>query len=281
MTMASARRSEGGIKSAFIYSMLPQRLRSQLLNALSTRETRALNEGMKGVEALPAVKRTRILREFISGMQALEAGRRRVLDLSLLASLSVIALLAILSFIYAQSRFGSADKAIAFIELVFESGGMHLALLPVLWGYLAAEYHVRPPAMLFDARDLPVNALFSLAAATGLALLLMAGRGGGSLPRDPVIKVFYLLVSLSAGPAAEELFFRYLLFMRTGERYGYPLMALVSSLLFAAVHLPDSAWLFAGYLAAGALLCVLCRVRGSLFPAFLAHAIANLMLLFI
>lgn len=281
MALGSARRSEGGIKSAFIYSILPQRLRSQLLNALSTRETGALNEGMKGVDALSPAKRMRILREFVNGMRALESNRRRILDLSILASLSTIAMLAIFSFACAQIRFGSADKAIAFIEIVFESGGMHLALLPLLWGYLAAEYRVRPPAILFNARDLPVNALLALAAATGLALLLMSRGGGGSLPRDPLIKVFYLLVSLSAGPAAEELFFRYLLFMRTGERYGYPLMALVSSLLFAAVHLPDSAWLFAGYLAAGALLCFLCRVRGSLFPAFLAHVIANLMLLFI
>lgn len=277
--MSSARRSEGRIKSAFIYSMLPQRLRSRLLDALSPRETRALNEGMKGVDALPAEKRTRILREFIRGMRAIESRRRRILDLSLLAGLCTIALLAILGFIYGQLRFGSPDKTIECIELLFAGGGMHLALLPVLWGYLAAEFRVRPLRVLFGSGDLPVNALFSLAAATGLALLLMPGAGGGSLPRDPLARVLYLAVALSAGPAAEELFFRYCLFMRAGERYGYPLMALVSSALFTAVHLPDSVRLLAGYFISGMLLCVLCRFRKALFPSLLAHVIANLMLL--
>lgn len=277
--MSSARRSEGRIKSAFIYSVLPRHLRSRLLDALSPRETKALNEGMKGVDALPAAKRTRILREFISGMRAIESRRRRVLDLSLLAGMCTIALLAILGFIYGQLRFGSPDRTIECIELLFASGGMHLALLPVLWGYLAAEFRVRPLQVLFYAGDFPVNALASLAAATGIALLLMPGGGGGSLPRDPLVKVLYLAVALSAGPAAEELFFRYCLFMRAGERYGYPLMAVISSLLFTAVHLPYSARLFAGYFISGMLLCVLCRLRKTLFPSLLAHIIANLMLL--
>jgi len=91
-----------------------------------------------------------------------------------------------------------------------------------------------------------------------------------------VLRTFIIIMALTVGPLTEEIFFRYFLFLQSGRRYGYLLCGLVSSLLFAAVHLPGSFLIFLKYLLCGVLLCGICYFRKSVFPALCAHAIANL-----
>ena len=91
--------------------------------------------------------------------------------------------------------------------------------------------------------------------------------------------MFYAVVSISLGPFIEELFFRLLLFLLPGERYGYGPMAVVSSLAFTLAHLPDTPLLFAGYFVCGMALALLARARGGILAPFLAHGLANLLLL--
>jgi membrane protease YdiL (CAAX protease family) len=112
-----------------------------------------------------------------------------------------------------------------------------------------------------------------------MALLFMPEALGARDGSPVVLRAFHAAVSLSVGPAAEELFFRYMLFMRPGRKYGYAACAVASSALFAAVHMPGSWGLALRYFAAGLVLCGVCRYRRNLFAPFAAHVLANLGLL--
>ncbi|MBN1532622.1 MAG: CPBP family intramembrane metalloprotease [Spirochaetes bacterium] len=269
-------KTPGHIAAGYLYSILPDRVRSHVLNRLNRRERSRINEGLSLARRLTGPERVSILRTFVRRMRAMEGRRRRIKEQSMLASLGSLGAIACAATAAAFALRQTTDGRIDFIEAILTGGGMHLALLPAVAGYLRAEFGQNPPAVLFSSHNRLLDT--ALAACGGLclaALFLLLPEGGGGYS-DPPLRIVTLLLSVTAGPAVEELVFRHLLFRLLGETIGHGAAAAVSSLLFSVIHVPDSALAFAAYLASGLALCALCHARRALYPALVTHALSNL-----
>jgi membrane protease YdiL (CAAX protease family) len=269
-------KTPGHVKAGYLYSILPDRVRSHVLNRLNRRETAMIESGIALARGLSGTEKESILRAFLRRMRAIEERRRRMREQSVLTSLTILGCIVLAATSAAFALRHDLDGRIAFIEAILAGGGMHLALLPAVAGYLQAELGQKPGDVLFSSHNRLLDT--SLAAAGGLCLaaLFIALSGGRGGPSDPLLKASTLFLSVTAGPVLEELVFRHLLFRLLGERIGPAAAAVISSLLFSLIHAPDSAGLFAAYLAAGLCLCSLCHARRSLYPALGTHALSNL-----
>lgn len=84
-----------------------------------------------------------------------------------------------------------------------------------------------------------------------------------------------LLVTVAA-PLGEEFFFRGFVYTALGRRVGPWLGALLTGVVFGAIHAGGTAAVFLVPLAVfGALLCVLMKVTGSILPCMALHAVNN------
>jgi membrane protease YdiL (CAAX protease family) len=84
-----------------------------------------------------------------------------------------------------------------------------------------------------------------------------------------------LVGAVVAGPAAEEIVFRGLLFGRLREHYRFAIAALLSSLAFALVHLNPAVLVTA--LPLGIYLCFMYKRLGSIVPGMVLHMMWNFM----
>lgn len=273
-------RIPGSLKAAYIFSLMPHAIRTFLMNRFSQREQEKLDDALQHLSTIPPARRRAILQECISRLEDLRKRREQQLESSLVLSMTVIAVLVISSFIYAHIVLHTSSRILQFIDAVLSNGGMHLIVFPFLWGIVRTEYQRNPFQIVFTSRNFLFDASISVGAAFALALLLIEPETSGTA-RSPVLRTFIIGIALTIGPLTEEIFFRFFLFLQSGRRYGYLLCGMVSSLLFAAVHLPGSFLVFLKYLLCGALLCGICYFRKSVFPAFCAHAMANLILILI
>jgi membrane protease YdiL (CAAX protease family) len=274
-------RIPGSLKAGYIFSLMPHAIRAFLMNRFSPREQEKLDNALQHLNTIPLASRRAILQECISRLEDLRKRREQQLESSLIISLTVIAVLVISSFIYAHLVLHTSSRILQFIDAVLSNGGMHLIVFPFLWGIVRTEYQRNPLQIVFSSQNLLSDASVSVVAAFTLALLLMEpGTSGTALP-PVVLRTFIIVMALTVGPLTEEIFFRFFLFLQSGRRYGYLFCGMVSSLLFAAVHLPGSFLIFLKYLLCGALLCGICYFRKSVFPAFCAHAMANLILIIV
>lgn len=173
------------------------------------------------------------------------------------------------------------------------------AALPTLW--LAHRLwpelwqRAQPPGLGF-AR--PANvAWMVLAIALGFVLPLVAGRlteilaHGHAVPQDVkqigasadvAWRTALAVVVVTLGPITEELLFRGLLLSALLRRMRPLAAVLVSALVFALAHLPDLHWLWYGVpnLALLGIAFAWLRLRsGSLWPAIVAHACNNLLVM--
>lgn len=173
------------------------------------------------------------------------------------------------------------------------------AALPTLW--LAHRLwptwwrHAKPPGLGF-AHPTRV-AWLALAVALGFVLPLAAGRltellaHGHAVPQDvkqlgaaadTAWRTALAVVVVTLGPLTEELLFRGAL-LSALLRHQRPFAAvLVSALAFALAHLPDLHWLWYGVpnLVLLGIAFAWLRLRsGSLWPAIIAHACNNLLVM--
>ena len=173
------------------------------------------------------------------------------------------------------------------------------AALPTLWlahrTWPALWRQARPPGLGFVR---PANlAYLTLAIALGFVLPLAAGRltellaHGHAVPQDvkqlgaaadTAWRTALAVVVVTLGPITEELLFRGLLLSALLRRMRPFAAVLVSALVFAAAHLPDLHWLWYGVpnLALLGIAFAWLRLRsGSLWPAIVAHACNNLLVM--
>ncbi len=277
----TGKKPDAGIKAGFIYSIMPQTVKSFLLTRMSRGEMRAINEGMKRIDVLTFPEKRGILSEFSGSMEAFNRRRKDALDNALLLCIFIASLLVVVSFVYAKFTCRSADRTIDFIEAMLSNGGMHLIAFPFIWGMAVSEYYARPAQVLFASKSPAGDIVAAVTAGLITTALFIPESAGGRIPAPVPLGVFYCIVSVTAGPAAEELFFRYMMFLKPGEKYGYLLSGAVSSILFAAIHMPDSWSLLVRYTLAGCVLCGVCNYRKNIFTPLLAHVCANGLLLFI
>jgi len=269
----------GAAKSAYIFSVLPPGVRSIVLGELRKTERSRLNEGMKKLADIEQRVKKSILAGFVREMRARRDRRNRAKDESIIAGLGLLAFLLIAATAAAFVTRESTDARIRFIEAVLAGGGAHVALLPVMAGYLKAELRTPVVKLIFRSRSYAVDMALSLCLALCMAAVFIALSGPSTGPGDPIVSVVTLIASSTAGPVVEEIVFRHLLFTVLGKKTGPAVAAAASSVLFAAVHLPDNALVFSAYLAAGTALCIVRHFRKSLFPAVATHALSNIIIL--
>ncbi|OHD63657.1 MAG: hypothetical protein A2176_05870 [Spirochaetes bacterium RBG_13_51_14] len=268
----------GPVKAAYVYSILPGRMQSFLLTRMSRREIKSLNSGLEGIRHLTGPIKKSILAGFMRGLRDMRERRKAVIEQSVIIGLTIMAAVVMASFAYTRVRNLTLDGTINFIESIINNGGMHLILLPVLIGVMKARA-LSPVALLFASRNYGIDIACSAAAALAIFLIFfIPAPAGAPAGRDAALSTFTLLTSITAVPAGEELVFRYYFFYRAGERNGFVIMSIVSSLLFSAIHLPDSILLFVSYFLAGMILCGVYFIRKSLFPSLAAHAVSNLLI---
>lgn len=173
------------------------------------------------------------------------------------------------------------------------------AALPTLWLahrlWPARWHHAQPPGLGFVR---PVGVVWiTLAVVLGFVLPLAAGRltellaQGHAVPQDvkqlgasadTAWRLALAVVVVTLGPITEELLFRGLLLSALLRRMRPFAAVLVSALVFAAAHLPDLHWLWYGVpnLALLGIAFAWLRLRsGSLWPAIIAHACNNLLVM--
>ena len=100
-----------------------------------------------------------------------------------------------------------------------------------------------------------------------------------SFPRidDPYLKAFDLTIGLLLVALSEELVYRKLMLDVLAKwQFRLASIYIVSSLLFAALHVYQSAGTTAGAFAAGLILMYVYRKSGTLWVPIAAHYVANL-----
>ncbi len=266
----------GRIKAAYIFSVLPYSVRSPLLTGIGKKERERLNNALKSADGLGTAEKTSILRIFIRRMHALAEKRRRITEFSSIAGVTLLGFTVLASAAAAFALRRGTDERILFIETILAGGGIHLALIPVVAGYLRTAFNQSPVDILLSSRNRALDSALGCIAGLCVAAMFLFLSGGSVGAIDPIPGAITLLLSVTAGPVLEELVFRHLLFQVAGKSIGYIAAGVISSAIFTAVHLPDGAGLAAAYFTAGAALCALRRIRGSLYPALAAHALSNL-----
>ncbi|KRE88361.1 abortive infection protein [Frateuria sp. Soil773] len=150
-----------------------------------------------------------------------------------------------------------------------------------------------PPGFGLNRRGPP--AYYALAVLFGLAMPVLGGwltqwlAHGHQVTQDVkqlggasslALRIPLALLVVSAGPLVEELLFRGVLLSALLRRMPAGGAMAVSSLLFAAVHLPDLNYLWYAVPNLALLAAVLAWLRlrsGSLWPSVLAHGVNNLL----
>lgn len=131
-------------------------------------------------------------------------------------------------------------------------------------------------------------AAFMLAFVFNLTYLLVVSALGATPPARSLQVIQELVSSFDAGagqallvgavvvliaPLFEEAFFRGVALGCLSERFGDVFAVAATSVVFAAIHL--DAWRFLPLALFGAVLAVLTRIAGSVWPAVLAHVLVN------
>ncbi|TPG10604.1 CPBP family intramembrane metalloprotease [Rhodanobacter glycinis] len=122
-----------------------------------------------------------------------------------------------------------------------------------------------------------LGALLTQLLAHGHAVTQGIQQLGSSTP--PELRIPLVLVVVSVGPLAEELLFRGVLLSALLQRWHVGWSVVISSLVFALIHLPglQFQWYALPDLALLALALTWLRLRsGSIWPAVLAHGLNNL-----
>jgi membrane protease YdiL (CAAX protease family) len=142
----------------------------------------------------------------------------------------------------------------------------------------------RPRARHLASGALAFVTAFWLLAAAGLAAAWLHRVATGEAPpprkilellpcADPGPRVIMICITILLSPVAEEVFFRGVLFSSLRARCGFWAAALMSSLVFAGLHL--SPVHFPSLLVLGLVLAWLYERTGSLWPAMVLHALHN------
>ncbi len=121
------------------------------------------------------------------------------------------------------------------------------------------------------------SAGFAAAAALLFAVLYLAGQHPLALIRTPLPtqtsqQVLFFIVGGVVAPVAEEIVFRGVLFSYL-RRWGLPMAVLVSTALFAALHLPAVP---VTQVVGGMVFAIAYHVSGSLMTPILIHTLGNL-----
>lgn len=196
--------------------------------------------------------------------------------------LGVLALILWIACVYV-ARYLIWSRALVFDPGLF-TGLTELGLLVPIWWLAMRKYGVGWDALgirRFDAGALGVGCglmlmsfLFNLVWAALLSFF-------GQRAQVDLVPIFaelsspwwLLLAGIVVAPVVEELFFRGFLYAGLAERYSWQKAAVISSALFALIHLQPFA--IAPIFILGFIFAYLYRRSGSIWPAVLMHVSTN------
>jgi membrane protease YdiL (CAAX protease family) len=163
-------------------------------------------------------------------------------------------------------------------------GIAELVLLVPVWWLAVRKYGVGWDALGFRSFDIS-----ALAVGCGLMIMSLLFNGAYSallaifdlrmqIDLVPVFAelsspVWLLLAGIVVAPVVEELFFRGFVFAGLAQRYSWRKAALISSALFALVHLQP--WAIPPIFILGYIFAYLYQRCGSIWPAVLMHVSTN------
>ena len=157
------------------------------------------------------------------------------------------------------------------------------ALGPLRYGVSLQALGFKFPASRRELLALPAGVLVVSIGFTGLYVALMSLLGWDYLVPDSLPDELDLegawailafgVVAVGLGPLAEEVYFRGFLYSGFKERLGVWRSALLSSLLFALMHVDPA--VLVPFFFTGILLALLYERTGSVWSCFVAHAAQN------
>lgn len=269
---------KGPVKAAYIYNILPRKIKSTVLNQLPRDLAGKLDKALKEIQLLDTSKKKFILNEFVGNVVRLKRQREAMFDRAVIYSISLLLGLLLSTFTIALYKYSTIDTMIYFVELILNNGGIHLIFAPLLYSYIKSM-NESPLDLIISSKNYLLDTAIAVVCSLFITgILLSFSEHGSDISYFKIATLFTLPLTITIGPAMEELFFRFMLFYKSGKKIGYPGSAFISSLIFSAIHIPDSFLLFVVYFLIGILLCVIYYYRKSLFPSFISHALSNLLI---
>jgi len=258
---------KGYIKAAYIFSLLPQSVKSLCLTTLDAKQQARLNKGLHEIASLSIQQEIDILKEAIGVINTIQIHRRHILDISIIISSIIFGIIVFVSIILSDGW-----HAIQTIYYILQYGGLHAVVLPFIVMY-AAKLSAKPLYQLVKPLHAILDTIMAIVAATAIVIVFSFIFPQDSLPVTSQ-SIIALLFAITAVPLSEELFFRGIIFLHGGSQYGYTASWFFASFIFATIHLPNTPLEFAAYFIVSSILCGV-AYRFSLFSSIIAHALSN------
>jgi len=240
------------------------------MDNFSEEELQKINTTAFEQDTFTQKEKTTIIQTFIEILNNKISHEKNILGVSYGVAFLILSLVIMTSFIISNSLYFSTDVKISFIESILNGGGFHLALASIILGYFYLDDKSFSFFKNISIVDVPIAVITGLLSAS--IIIFFTGSVHSKL------SIFTLITSITAVPFVEEVFFRYFIFIKGGKKYSYIFTALVSSSLFAVIHLPGSFEYFLSFFIISLIQCILIIWRKNIVIVILSHGIANLIL---
>ncbi|MCX8125454.1 MAG: CPBP family intramembrane metalloprotease [Spirochaetes bacterium] len=259
------------LKAAYIFSILPQHIKSRFLTSLTLTQRRLLEKGLNEITTLSLQQQIAILTEFINSCAKVLQHQKHLLDISIIISFIIFCIIVLISTIVSHGWVAILQTFLYIIQF----GGLHALCTPFIIVHTQRVMHkqilelVKPSHSIYDL-------IMGLAAATAIRIIFAI-----TIPQDTIassnISFIALIFAITAVPLSEELFFRGVLFLHGGSHYGYIPSWFFASFIFASIHLPHTPLEFMVYFVCSSILCFI-AYKFSLFASIIAHMLSNTIL---
>lgn len=172
-----------------------------------------------------------------------------------------------------------------FLERFLDRGGFYFFLFPVSLYLVKGKSSWKQ--LLFYSRDRARDSFYGVLSGIFLYILFHAlfFLEKESFPQIGLLEewnawsLLFFLTAVFLGPVTEELLIRKWLYGNLRKHVSLLLALLLSSFVFALLHLDFSFWALGYYTIAGLVLALLFEKRGGLYACILAHSVGNFLLL--
>lgn len=256
------------IKAAYIFSLLPQHIKSRCLTTFTDTQRRLLEKGLTEITTLPLQQQISILSEFINSSEKLLQHQKHLLDISIIISFIIFCIIIFLSAIVSH---GWTTILHTFL-FILQYGGLHSLFTPFIIVY-AQKVMQKPLFQIVKPSHIMYDIFIGFAAAIAISIVFTITIPQAEAPLS-IVSVIAFLCAITAVPISEELFFRGVLFLHGGLHYGYIPSWFFASFIFASIHLPHTPLEFAAYFVCSSIFCFV-AYKFSLFASIITHMLSN------
>ncbi|MEW6526064.1 MAG: type II CAAX endopeptidase family protein [Spirochaetota bacterium] len=256
------------LKATYIFSLLPQQVKSHCLTSLNNTQRSLLEKGLTEISTLTTKQQITILTEYINYLQRIQLHYIHLRDICVIISFSIFVVLIMLSVLLS---YGSG-RALSSMMYILQYGGAHAIISPFIAVY---AYRVMQKQIILLLTPLHTfrDLLGALGATIAIILLFSVTIHAQAIVVTK-ISIATGILSITAVPFTEELFFRGIIFLHGGKKYGYGASWIFTSFVFATIHLPPTPMEFLAYFMCSSILCYV-AYRYSLFACLVSHALSN------